>query len=267
MAQAALICVFVWWFLLKLDVFFLSWQCLNRPIIAAPVIGLLLGDFTTGIIMGASLEAIFMGISAIGGTVPADGLTAAIISVAYVVVAGGDIETGIALALPIGVLMAQTSFMFMPVFAAMAAYWERLATRASPRVFLIQNLIFTLFVMPLSGAIILYFSVAFGVEGLQAGIAALPYWFTVGLAATSAMMVAVGFAILCSMIWSGKLAVFFFVGFVMSMVLGMDALSVAIIGTAIAVSVFFADKDFIDFKNQLSKLKPQDSVSGEEDFF
>lgn len=67
---AAIICAVVYAVINWLDPYTLSWQCLNRPIVVAPLVGLLLGDFQTGIIMGASLEAIFMGISAVGGSVP-----------------------------------------------------------------------------------------------------------------------------------------------------------------------------------------------------
>jgi PTS system mannose-specific IIC component/fructoselysine and glucoselysine-specific PTS system IIC component len=55
-----------------IDAFLLSWQCLTRPIIVGPIAGLILGDLKTGIILGASLESIFMGISYIGGSVASD---------------------------------------------------------------------------------------------------------------------------------------------------------------------------------------------------
>lgn len=35
---------------------------LSRPIVVAPLAGLLLGDVQTGLIVGASLESIFMGV-------------------------------------------------------------------------------------------------------------------------------------------------------------------------------------------------------------
>ena len=40
---------------------------LGRPIVIAPIIGLLLGDVQTGLAVGASLEAIFMGVVNVGG--------------------------------------------------------------------------------------------------------------------------------------------------------------------------------------------------------
>ena len=55
---AAVIGTIVYWIIYVLDPYIFSWQCLNRPIVIAPVLGLLLGDFQTGIIMGAALESI-----------------------------------------------------------------------------------------------------------------------------------------------------------------------------------------------------------------
>ena len=40
----------------------LGMAMLSRPIVVAPLAGLLLGDVQTGLIVGASLESIFMGV-------------------------------------------------------------------------------------------------------------------------------------------------------------------------------------------------------------
>ena len=45
---------------------------LNRPIILGPLVGLILGDFTTGIVIGATLEVFFLGQMAIGSYIPPD---------------------------------------------------------------------------------------------------------------------------------------------------------------------------------------------------
>ena len=44
----------------------LGMAMLSRPIVVAPLAGLLLGDVQTGLIVGASLESIFMGVVNIG---------------------------------------------------------------------------------------------------------------------------------------------------------------------------------------------------------
>jgi len=225
----AIIGTLTYWFFYVMDPYILSWQCLNRPIVVAPILGLLLGDFHTGIIMGASLESIFMGISAIGGSVPADALSASIVVVCY-------------------------------------TYWERLAVSGKPGNFLAQNLVFSGLIYPLPNVIIIFLGIAYGVTGLNQALNALPAFFMTGLTAASSMMVAVGFAILISMIWSKEVASFFFVGYIMAKILKMDSLSIAIIGAAIAITMFFYEKQLIDMKNMrvAAEQKPSEE---EEDFF
>lgn len=263
---AAILGTVVYWLILCIDQDFLSWQCLSRPIVVAPLVGLVLGDVHTGIIMGASLESIFMGISAIGGSIPADALSASVIAVTYTIMTGSDAKTGLAIALPIGTVMQSVANMFMPLWSAIAPYWEKLATSGKPKKFLVQNLLFSCFIVPLPNVIILFFGLAFGVKGLNALLASLPKFVMSGLGAASSMMVAVGFAILTSMIWSGDVGVFFFVGYVLAKILKLDSLSIAIIGTAIAVTLFFNDKKLVDIKNSL-KAAAKNTSNDEEDFF
>lgn len=244
---AAIICAVVYAVINWLDPYTLSWQCLNRPIVVAPLVGLLLGDFQTGIIMGASLEAIFMGISAVGGSIPSDCLSGSIIAVAYAIVVGGDgaMETGL------------------------APYWERLASECKPNKFRAISMVVN-FIACLPGAAIIFLGVAFGIEGLQAGLAACPAWVMTGLAAAGTMMTAVGFGILLSMIWSTDIAVFFFVGFICAKSLGLSSLGIAVIGAAIALTLFFIDKRIIDAKNAVAAAPAAGAATpanSEEDFF
>ena len=53
MVQSALLCALAWLIVNGIDRL-LAWQTCTRPIVTAMVTGLLLGDITTGIIMGAS---------------------------------------------------------------------------------------------------------------------------------------------------------------------------------------------------------------------
>ena len=66
------------------------------------------------------------------------------------------------------------------------------------------------------------------------------------------MMTAVGFGILLSMIWSTDIAVFYFVGFICAKSLGLSSLGIAVIGAAIALTLFFIDKRIIDAKNAVA---------------
>ncbi len=262
MAESALIVVLVYFFLSGLDFSLTSWQCFTRPIVVAPITGLFLGDFRTGIIMGASLESIFMGISAIGGSIPADALTSSIVAVAFTILTGASIESGLAIAMPIGTLMASFSGILMSLFSSLAPYWENLAAKGDMKKFGFQMIFFDLFIARLASMVVLFLAVAYGVEGLYAFLGTLPVWVMTGLGKASGMMTAVGFAIITSMIWNKEVGAFFFFGFVLAKYLSLPTLAIAIVAGVIAVIYFFNEKKFVELKAAGSS-----SQNNSEEFF
>jgi len=219
--------------------------------------------------MGAGLESIFMGVSAIGGSMPADAFSASCIAVAYTVLTGADVETGLALALPIGTVMVSFSGILTPLFAQLVPFWEKLA-ETDIKKFELLNGLFTALIAPLSQSLIMFVSIAYGVEGLNAFLASMPAWVTTGLNAASSMMLAVGFAILVSMIWNKEIGAFFFVGVVVAKFSHLSSLAVALLAAATAITIYFSEKRTIDLKNQILKevkTKSASADSKEEDFF
>lgn len=166
--------------------------------------------------------------------------------------------------------MSTISTMLMPLWAGLAPFWENLAAECKPNKFRAIALLVNL-ISSLPGAVIIFLGVAFGIEGLQAGLSACPAWVMTGLAAAGTMMTAVGFGILLSMIWSADIAVFYFVGFVCAKSLGLSSLGIAVIGAAIALTLFFIDKRIIDAKNAVAAAPAAAGAAApansEEDFF
>ena len=81
-------------------------QCMiERPIVVGLVAGILMGDISAGCIIGASLEAIFMGAVNIGGAISAEPVTATALAVAFTV-AGVEQSAAITIAVPVGVVTA-----------------------------------------------------------------------------------------------------------------------------------------------------------------
>lgn len=263
---SALICAVVYGVLRWVEYCLLSWQCLTRPLVVAPLVGALLGDLNTGLIMGAQLEAIFMGISAIGGSVPSDCLSGSILAVAYAVTVGGSaaMETGLSLALALGTIMATLSGVLMALWGVMSAYWEKLASECKPKKFLIQAFVVAA-LAEIPGSAVIFLGCKFGVEGLQTALANMPAWVLTGLATSGTMMTAVGFGILLSMIWSTDICVWYFVGFVLAKSLGLSSLGIAVIGVAIAITIFLLEKNVVDAKKSMTAAAP--AANSEEDFF
>lgn len=263
MVQSGLICALVWLFVQGVDRL-LSWQTLQRPIVTATLTGLLLGDMKTGLVMAASLEAIFMGISAIGGSIPADACASSIVAVAYTILTGADVETGLALAMPIGTLMASVNELWKPVQASLAPYWERLAGSGNVKSFRTQVIAFGLFCDRMPQAIVLFAAIAYGVAGLESVMGGMPAFIMRGLSAASGMMTGIGFAILVSMIWNKEIGWFFFIGYVLQKYLEMPTVAIAIIAAVVAYVYFNTEKKINDARQALAGAADS---AGEEDLF
>ena len=248
MIQSGLICALVWILMQGTDRL-LAWQTLQRPIVTATVTGLLLGDIRTGMIMAASLEAIFMGISAIGGSIPSDACASSIIAVAYTILTGADVETGLALAMPIGTLMGSVNEMWKPVLASFAPYWEKLAASGKEKSFRAQVMFCGFFVDRLPQAIILFAAIAFGVNSLE-----------------HVMMTGIGFAILLSMIWNKEIGCFFFLGYVLCKYMSLPTVAIAIIAAVISITYFCNEKKINDVL-KIAETSGSSSSAGEEDLF
>ena len=82
----------------------LGMAMLSRPIVVAPLAGLLLGDVQTGLIVGASLESIFMGVVNIGISSTAEPALAAGLATAFAINLGGNVGTIIPIVFPLAVL-------------------------------------------------------------------------------------------------------------------------------------------------------------------
>lgn len=106
---------------------------LNRPIVIGPLVGLLLGDLHTGVIVGAALEAVFMGVVNIGGASAAEPGIATAVGTAFAILLGKGAEVALTLALPIGILGLQiktTLYIFLVgMFAAVLISWRRKGNR------------------------------------------------------------------------------------------------------------------------------------------
>ena len=91
----------------------------HRPLVACTLIGLVLGDMKTGIIIGGTLEMIALGWMNIGAAVAPDAALASIISTVLVIAGHQNIGAGIALAIPLAAgATSALGFVLSPAFGA-----------------------------------------------------------------------------------------------------------------------------------------------------
>ena len=73
----------------------------HRPLIACTLVGLVLGDMTTGIILGGTLEMMALGWMNVGAAMAPDAALASVISAILVIIGHQSIGAGIAIAVPL----------------------------------------------------------------------------------------------------------------------------------------------------------------------
>jgi mannose/fructose/N-acetylgalactosamine-specific phosphotransferase system component IIC len=260
MFLVAALATFGYWLLFVLDESF-AWQTLTRPIVVGPVIGFLMGDVRTGILRGALIESIYMGIVNSGGSSPADAFSATVICVTFVIRGGMNTEAALALALPIGTIMSQLNQFATPIHAYFVkvfdSYCEKGETQKFERLQSVYRFIFS----RLFNILVLFFSVALGVDNVQKFMNILPTFILHGLQVAGSMLPAVGLGVLVSMVWSKEWGAFLLIGFVITTYLKLESMAVALIGISIAVIVFFIDAA----KGNTASVKSADGAASKSD--
>lgn len=246
-------------------------QCMiERPLVVGLVAGLLMGDVKTGVIIGASLEAIFMGAVNIGGAISAEPVTATALAVAFTVGAGVEQSAAITLAVPVGVVTAFLSIALNNVVLSLfSGSFDKLAADGNEKGLAVQH--FALWFFKYAAfALIAFLGVYLGAEPVSNIVNQIPENVMNGLNAVGSLLPAVGMALLLQMLWSKELAVYFFLGFTLYQYLDLPMIAIAVLGVVIAVVSAMRDKELFDLERKGVKTEAAttgSAIDDEEDFF
>lgn len=227
---------------------------IERPLVVGTIMGLIMGDMRTGILIGASLEAIFMGAVDIGGALSAEPVTATVLATTFAITLGVNTKAALALAVPIGVFAAFIlMFMKNVVMNIFAPLVDKVAsddnskglTRLHFGMWFLNYFIFSL---------VTFFAVLAGARPVQQLVAQIPANLMAGLAATGGLLPAVGFAILMRMLWSKQLSPYYFLGFILAAYMNLPSVAVAAVGIIIVVIQWIRDKQIMDIENKQKEM-------------
>ena len=245
---------------------FFGMVMLSRPIVVAPLAGLLLGDLKTGLMVGAALESIFMGVVNIGISSTAEPSLAAGLATAFAIKMGGNMGAIIPIVFPLAVLGLQLmNFIFSFVIGPIAPKFETLAKEGKDRQIAalhygLWGLHYALY------ALIPFFAVWLGSDVVQKIIESIPEIIMNGLTVAGNLLPAVGMAMLMQMLWDKKIGIYFFFGFIAFAYLKLPLTAIAVMGVIIAVIT--AQRD-IQYKNmkKTAALEVENTSDEVEDFF
>ncbi|EKQ16572.1 phosphotransferase system PTS, sorbose-specific IIC subunit [Lacticaseibacillus casei A2-362] len=234
---------------------------LYQPIVVGPLVGALLGDVQTGLTVGASLQAIFMGVVNVGGASSAEPGLATALSTAFAIILGGGLSTALPLALPLGVIGLQVkNLTFVAIVGPFASVFDRLAKEGKEKQ--ITWLHFGLWAMQwFLYSLIPFFAVLTGVGAVKSVIGMIPQVVLGGLTVAGNLLPAVGMAMLLKILWDNKIAVFYLFGFLLVAYLNLPLIAVA--AFALIGAILVALRDY-QFKQLSSKNVPVRVGNGSE---
>lgn len=223
-------------FLASIDEATFGASMMGRPLITGPIVGLILGDLTTGVQIGATLELMFMGSIMVGSAQPPEVYASSVLGTAIAIQTGQGVGSAVALALPISVfLQVWRNFSY----AIPASHAGRLIENAlDERNFKKASIIHATYlpmVIGLPSALLVFISTYFGTNTINSIIALVPAQVLDGFDVAAGILSAVGLALLIKMMGNKKLLPYLFLGFIAVMYVGMDIVGVAVAGLAIAL--------------------------------
>ncbi|MGN1344554.1 MAG: PTS mannose/fructose/sorbose/N-acetylgalactosamine transporter subunit IIC, partial [Traorella sp.] len=201
----------------------------DQPIIVGPIVGLLLGNLEAGVLIGASLQIIYLGVVNVGGAQSTDTLYATCMAVALASMTNIGNDAAIALSIPlgyIGLLMLQVTRIF---FALFAPTLDRIAETGNDKKYSIAYLSYVILGYGL-GAVTIFIALAAGADATQAFIDVLPAWVMGGLKVAAGLLPAIGLGIILNMMWDNKKIIYFVLGFALVAYLQVPTLCMAVIG-------------------------------------
>ncbi|MDY4041498.1 MAG: PTS sugar transporter subunit IIC [Collinsella sp.] len=229
----AIICAALYVFFKQID-YQLGTLYAFRPIVVCPVVGAVLGDLPTGLALGASIEALFMGSVSIGAYIPPDATSAGLLCTAYVVLLGLDTEVAVGLAMPIGTLVLGIGNLFQIVTNWLISFIPKFAAKGEDRKLRALHWVIGLYLAPVYFAVI-FCSVYFGSSAVEWIVNVVPEFVLNGFAAAANILPVMGFAMLLRLIYRKELLPYLFLGFLLTSYMKVPVLGVALLAIIISV--------------------------------
>lgn len=237
--------VAIWAFIVAIDQFdFL--ESLYQPIVTGAVIGAILGDLQTGLIVGGTYQLMTIGNMPVGGAQPPNAVIGGIMATVFAISSGLDTTAAVGLAVPFALIGQYMVTLLFTVMSPVMGVADKMAAKGDTKGIVKLNWM-------AMGALGLLFAIVC-VAGLLGGsamgntltaISEKYAWIMTGLGAAGGMMRFVGFAILLRIMLSNELWGIYFAGFALATIIGYipelsgsALLLIAFVGVAIALYDF-----------------------------
>ncbi|WEV37651.1 PTS sugar transporter subunit IIC [Lactobacillus sp. ESL0677] len=235
-------------------------QMLRRPLMVAPMVGIIMGDLRTSLLIGSTLEVMWMGVGNVGAYAAPDMISGTAIGTALGIMSGGT-ATAVALAIPTSLLAQQLLVLYRSAMVAINPYADRIAESGDfSRVSHLQYI--PMICLFLVRAIPTFIAIYAGAGAITKIVAALPKPIMTGLTVAGSIIPAVGIGLLMlMMVKKDNLWAFLIAGFALAVYLKLSILAITLISLPIAVLFDMASQ-----KEESNQKATTESDSEEEEY-
>lgn len=207
----------------------------ERPLIVSCLVGIVLGDMQKGLMVGASLELISLGIVNIGAAAPPDMTLGSIIAASFAILSNTNAQTALTIALPIAILGQMIGIVLRTVLSS----FSHMADNAIDAGDFKKARSYHIFWGPLLYALMyfvpIFLAIYFGTGVVSSVVNSIPEWLTNGLTLASKILPAFGFALLMSTMLTKKTTAYLLLGFFVTAYANLSVTGVAIFAIILAL--------------------------------
>ena len=207
----------------------------HRPLVACTLVGLVLGDVKTGVLLGGALEMIALGWMNVGAAMAPDAALASVISAILVIIGKQPIGQGIAIAVPIAAAGQVLTIFVRTITVFFQHKADKYAEEANFRgIEMCHFAGLALQALRVAIPAVLVGLIA-GTSVVEGMLNSIPEVVTRGLQIAGGFIVVVGYAMVINMMEAKALMPFFFLGFVVAAFTGFNLVGLGILGLCIAI--------------------------------
>ncbi|WMJ84054.1 PTS mannose/fructose/sorbose/N-acetylgalactosamine transporter subunit IIC [Oscillospiraceae bacterium LTW-04] len=232
----ALIIALLTWLVATAFPMWLRWSMyFGAPLVSGLINGLLLGDLTYGLQCGGTIMMAYIGLVAIGGSLPSDLSLAGYLGVYMTMASNADPSVGLPIAVSLGflgILCSNAKMSLNPIWVHKA---DKYAAEGNTKGVIAMNLFGSQVVPFITYFIPAFLCVLLGAPFMEKMLAIVPAQVISILKLIGSMIPALGLAMLMNMMNKKSTIPFFLMGFVLAAYLKLDIIALAILGAAFGI--------------------------------
>lgn len=213
----------------------------GAPITLGAIFGIMFGQFEQGLMIGASINLLYLGVVFTGGNVPSDGCLAGCIAIPVALQTGISVDLAVTIAVPFGILGAFVDQLRRTSNLIWTHKADEYAAKGDEKGIYKCAMLYPTITVFFIRFIPVFAINLFGASAVESLVSALPAFITGGLTLAGGILPAIGFAVIITQIGRKELLPYFFMGFFAVKYLNVGTMGCAVFGICIAIIIYFND--------------------------